>query len=436
MTNLENLVKIVNLAGYVGDEIRVAGWVWQIRKQGKIVFIELFDGTTHKTLQLTVKKNNLVSPDFVEVSSLYRGASIVAKGILKEDQRAKYGFEMAVTEVEIIHPSKEEYDQLVPPDAGPDVKLNKRHILIRGPKTSSILRIRAKVLQYSREFFTQRGAVEVTPPTIVEAQAEGGAELFEIQYFDRKAYLTQSSQLYLETAIFSLRDVFCVLPSYRAEKSRTRRHLTEYTHVEGEYAFMDFEGLLDYLEDYIIFVLTKLKENDQEILDLFERDLEIPKKPFPRVTYKEALKILEEKGIHIEYGEDISDAPERELVAHFEVPIILYEFPTHMKPFYHKINDKNPEVTNSADFIFPGLGEVIGSGERETDIESMLERMAKMDPPLNPDEYYWYMDLRKYGSVPHSGFGLGLERFVQWILGLDHIREATLYPRLLNRASP
>ncbi len=431
-----NLVKIVDLDKHVGKEIVIAGWIWQIRKQGKLIFIEMFDGSTYKTLQLTVKKNVLESPDFSDVAGLYRGASLFAKGELKEDKRAKYGFELLVKTIEILHPSAEEFDQLVPPDAGADTKLSKRHIVIRGPRTSSILRLRAKVLQYSREFFNSRGAVEVTPPTIVEAQAEGGAELFEIQYFNRKAYLTQSSQLYLETAIFSLRDVFCILPSYRAEKSRTRRHLTEYTHVEGEYAFMDFEGLLDYLEDYIIYVLKKVKENDKELLDLFGRNLEIPTKPFPRVTYKEALEILKEKGIEIEYGEDISDAPERTLVEHFGVPIILCHFPTKMKPFYHKINEKNPEVTNSADFIFPGLGEIIGSGERETDIESMLERMKSMDPPLNPDDYYWYMDLRKYGSVPHSGFGLGLERFVQWILGLDHIREATLYPRMLNRISP
>ena len=308
-------MKISELGKHLDKDITLAGWVWQIRKQGKLVFIDLFDGSTYKTLQTTVKKNKLESNNFDAIAKLYRGASIQIFGTLKEDQRAPYGYEVLAKKVDIIHPSSEEYDQLVPPDAGPDVKLSKRHILIRGPKTSSILRMRSRVLQYSREFFFSRGAEEVSPPTIVEAQAEGGAELFEIQYFDRKAYLTQSSQLYLETAIFALRDVFCVLPSYRAEKSRTRRHLTEYTHVEGEYAFMDYEGLIDYLEDYIIHVLTRIKENDKDLLALFDReDLQVPSKPFPRVTYDEALKMLDEMGHHIEYGEDISDAPERALV--------------------------------------------------------------------------------------------------------------------------
>jgi len=431
--------RIVELIDMVKEDpvpVTLEGWVWQFRKQGKLAFIELFDGSTWKIVQVTAKKNKLPENKFEALGKIYRGASLKIKGSLKADGRAPYGIEVLAEDIDVIHPSKEEFDQQVPQDAGIDVRLNKRHIVLRSPKSSAILKLRSHILKYSREFFYSRGAEEVTPPTIVETQAEGGAELFEIKYFDRKAFLTQSSQLYLESAIYSLGNVFCILPSFRAEKSRTRRHLTEYTHVEGEYAFMEFEGLKDYLEDYIIYMITQIKENDSDILDLFEKKVEIPSKPFPRVAYNEAIEKLKELGHEIEYGEDISDAPERDLVNYYGVPIILEHFPTSMKPFYHKINEEDPSITNSADFIFPNLGEIIGCGERETDIESMIDRMAKMDPPVSPDEYYWYMDLRRYGSVPHSGFGLGLERFLVWILDLEHIRDATLYPRLMNRLSP
>ncbi len=431
--------RIVELKAMVKDDpvpVELEGWVWQFRKQGKLAFVELFDGSTWKIVQVTLKKNKLPENKFDLIDEIYRGAALRIKGQLKADGRAPHGIEVLAEDMDVIHPSNEEFDQQVPQDAGVDVRLNKRHIVIRSPKTSAILKLRSHILKYTRDYFYSRGAEEVTPPTIVEAQAEGGAELFEIKYFDRKAYLTQSSQLYLEAAIFSLGNVFCILPSYRAEKSRTRRHLTEYTHIEGEYAFMDFEGLKEYLEDYIIYLMEQIKENDSDILELFGKTLEVPSKPFPRVSYKEAIEKLKELGHDIPYGTDISDAPERDLVNHYGVPIILEHFPTDMKPFYHKINEDDPSITNSADFIFPNLGEIIGCGERETDIDSMLDRMAKMDPPVNPEEYYWYMDLRRYGSIPHSGFGLGLERFLVWILDLDHIRDATLFPRLMNRVSP
>ena len=428
--------ELFNSKAQLTETVSVKGWAWHIRKQGNLIFLDLYDGTTWKVLQITFSKKKMEQENFEQVNAIFRGASIIVHGEVIDDKRAPFGKEMKAQFAEIIHPSQENYDQLVPSDAGTETRLNKRYIAIRNPKTASVLRIRDKVLRYTREFFSSRGAVEVTPPTIVQAQAEGGAELFEVNYFKRKAYLTQSSQLYLETAIFALRDVFSIAPSYRAEKSRTRRHLCEYLHCEGEYAFMSYEELLNYLEDYIIFVIKKLKDNDTEIIKMFNPDLKIPKKPFPRINYKEALEKLQARGFDIHYGDDISDAPERELVNEFGTPIILQHFPVTLKPFYHKINQKNPEVTNSADFIFPGIGEIIGAGERETDLESMLARMKRMDPPINAEDYDWYLALRKFGSVPHSGFGLGLERFLTWLLNLEHIRDASLYPRLINRLSP
>jgi asparaginyl-tRNA synthetase len=429
------LIKLNHLKNYLNKDVEVSAWVLNKRKQGKkLCFITLFDGTA--SLQATLKKNN-IGDKFDQVDDFYRGASLKISGTLIEDHRAPEGYELQVADFGIIHPSNEKFDQEITPESGPDVMLTKRHIVFRGPKTSSVLKFQSHVLRYLREYFEHNELEEVYPPLIVEAQAEGGSELFEIQYFDRKAYLTQSSQLYLETAIFALRDVFCILPSFRAEKSRTRRHLTEYRHVETEHAFMDFEDLLKFIENMLKYVVKKVKENDQDILDLWDRELPTIDEPFYRITYDDAIKLLKtEYDIEIQYGEDISDAPERQLVDHFGYPVILQHFPIDMKPFYHKIDPNKPKFTRSADFLFPICGELIGSGERETDIESMLERMSQMDPPLNPEEYYWYMDLRRYGSVPHSGFGMGLERLVQWLLGLDHIRDATLFPRTINRISP
>ena len=430
------MVKLKELNQQIGQSVEVEAWVLNQRLQGKkLCFLTVFDGTG--TLQATIKSNNLINSNFDVIMTIFRGASISLHGKIVEDSRAPEGYEMQVDDFTVIHPSSETFDQEITPESGIDVALNKRHIVLRGPKSSSVLRFESHVLRYLREYFEDHGLEEVFPPLIVEAQAEGGSELFKIQYFDRKAYLTQSSQLYLETAIYALRDVFCILPSFRAEKSRTKRHLAEYRHIETEHAFMDFSGLLEFIEGMIKHVVNRVRERDQDILKIWERELPVLDKPFIKISYDDAIKMLkEEYDIEVPYGEDISDAPERQLVDHFGYPVILQYFPTHMKPFYHKIDPENPKFTRSADFIFPNCGELVGSGERETDMQSMLDRMAKMDPPLNPDEYYWYMDLRKYGSVPHSGFGMGLERFVQWLLGLEHIRDATLYPRTVTRISP
>ena len=436
---MSNFVTARELSDLVSDDekqVSFKAWVWQIRKQGKIVFLELWDGTTWKTTPVIFKSSVISESAFSKLQLVYRGASVIVEGSLVSDERAPNGFEIRGSNFEIIHPSDEKYDMLLPEGAGVDVKLSKRHIAIRSPKATAILTFRSMVLKYIREFYYSYGAHEVTPPTIVAAQAEGGSELFEIKYFEKKAYLTQSSQLYLEAAMFSLRDVFSILSSYRAEKSRTRRHLTEYTHIEGEHAFMGFQELLSLIEDLIIFVITQVKKNHEDILKLFNRKLEIPKKPFPRVKYTDALEIIRKKNHKISYGDDITDSLERELVDHFGVPIILIHFPVEMKPFYHKINPEDPKFTNSADFIFPNIGEVVGAGERETDLTSMKERMRKMDPPVDEKDYDWYLDLRRYGSVKHSGFGLGLERILVWLLDLEHIRDACLFPRFQNRISP
>lgn len=428
-------IKLNQVDEFKDKIIKLYTWVLNIRKQGKnLAFLSLYDGTAE--IQAIAKRNEL-EDNFDLIEEIYRGASLEIIGKINEDIRAPNGYELKIITLKIIHPSAETYDSEVNHESSVDVKLSKRHIVLRGPKSSSVLRLASHVLKYLRDFFYERGLEEVFPPLITEAQAEGGSEVFELKYFDNTAYLTQSSQLYLEAAIYSLRDVFCILPSYRAEKSRTKRHLTEYRHVEAEFSFANFEYLKDFIEDMIIYIADKVNENDKDILRLWNRELKVPNKPFKRISYSAAIDLLKsEFNIEVPFGEDISDAPERQLVEYFDEPIILEHFPTFMKPFYHKINDENDKITNSADFIFPICGELVGSGERETDLNSMMERMKKMDPPLNYDDYYWYMDLRKYGSVPHSGFGLGLERLIQWILGLDNVRDVTLFPRTVNRLSP
>jgi asparaginyl-tRNA synthetase len=338
----------------------------------------------------------------------------------------------------VISNASPELEYEIRPDSGPQVMLDKRHLVLRGEQASDIMRFRDQVTRNFREFFFSRDFIEVTPSTIVQTQVEGGSTLFSFKYFENDAYLTQSSQLYLETVLPSLGNVFCILPSFRAEKSRTRRHLTEYTHLEAEMPWFEFEDYLDFTEDMIIHIYTKAKESP--ILNKFNQTLEIPTKPFERVSYEKTIELLRENGIKgetgkfLEYGDDITEGPERALVDKIGKPTFLTYFPTGMKPFYMKVNEKNPEVMNAADLLLPNIGEVVGGSQREDDLDTLLERMK--EEGLDPKPYYWYIDQRKYGTVPHSGFGIGLERTIQALLNLNHIREACLYPRLINRATP
>jgi asparaginyl-tRNA synthetase len=318
--------------------------------------------------------------------------------------------------------------------------MDKRHLVIRSQGTSNILRFRSILTQAFRNFFFNRGSFEVHPPTLVQTQVEGGSTLFKFKYFDQIGYLTQSSQLYLETVIFALKDVFCVMPSYRAEKSRTRRHLTEYTHIEWEGAFIEFEDLLNLLENMVRFIVKETKEKAGDIIKERNPDFHLDDKPFIRITYSDAIKMLNEKeivkedGSAYEYGDEITERPERQLVDALNHPVFLTKFPAEQKAFYMKRDSEDKDLTLSVDLLVPNVGEVIGGSVREDDLETLIKRFEAEGLDTTP--YYWYLDLRKYGSVPHSGFGLGLERCLVWILGLDHIRESCLFPRLQNRITP
>ncbi len=427
-------IKVRDAPDSVGQSVELRGWIYQKRLHGKIGFINLRDGTGF--IQIAVKRNNVGDEAFKAFSDAFREASVTITGEVKEDERAPGGYEVTATALTIVHPSHPEIDQEVAADSAVDLMLDKRHLVIRGEKTSAILKVRAEVMKYFREFMDKRGVTELTPPTLVSTFCEGGSSLFKVAYFDKEIFLTQSSQLYLESGIFAFGDVYCLLPSYRAEKSRTRRHVTEYTHLEVELAFADFEDNNKFIEDMVIFVVEKARKHLRHYLEMFDvwELRQIPQRPFMRITYEDAAKWLKEQGVEVAGDGDITDLHERTMTEHHKVPILLTHFPRGIKPFYHKVNPDDPDVTQSTDLLLPTIGEVIGAGERETDLDSMLERMEAEDVPM--DSYYWYTDLRKYGSVPHSGFGLGIERFVQWLLNLDHIRDTIMYPRTIGRVSP
>jgi asparaginyl-tRNA synthetase len=430
-------ISIKNLQKKVDKTVNVRGWLHHVRRQGKLIFLVIRD---HTGFLQAVVKPNIGEKNFQVAEQLTRETAVTAEGIVKKDERAPYiGIELQVTKINpVIKYASPELEYEIQPDSGPQVFLDKRHLVLRGEQASNIMRFRDLITRAFREFFFEREFVEVAPSTIVQTQVEGRSTLFAFKYFEQEAFLTQSSQLYLETVLASLGNVFCVLPSYRAEKSRTRRHLTEYTHIEAEMPWFEFEDLVDFMEDMIIHVYTRAKETS--ILEKFNPSLDIPSKPFKQVTYEQAIDFLREYGIKgesevfLEYGDDLTEGPERALVDKIGSPTFLTHFPIGMKPFYMKLNPKNPEVMNAVDLLIPNVGEIIGGSQREDDLDTLLERMK--EEGLDPNRYYWYIDQRKYGTVPHSGFGLGLERQIQGLLNLDHIREACLYPRLINRATP
>ncbi len=430
-------IPISKLPQKVDEPIRIRGWLHHVRRQGKLTFIVVRD---HSGYVQAVIKPSIGEPHYTIAKKLTRETAVILEGIIKEDKRAPYfGIEIQVSSIEpVISYASPELEYEIRPDSGPQVYLDKRHLVLRGEKASNIMRFRDHTSRSFRKFFFSRDFIEVTPSTIVQTQVEGGSTLFSFDYFDQEAYLTQSSQLYLETVLPSLGNVFCVLPSFRAEKSRTRRHLTEYTHIEAEMPWFEFDELIGFMEDMIIFVCEDLINNP--IMKNFSSSFVVPEKPFEQVSYERAIELLREyeikgeSGEYLEHGDDITEGPERALVDNIGKPVFITHFPTGMKPFYMKLNEDNPSVMNAADLLLPNVGEIIGGSQREDDLEILVQRMSEEGLDLKP--YYWYLDQRKYGTVPHSGFGLGLERFVQALLNLDHIREACLYPRLINRATP
>ncbi|HEY4657612.1 MAG TPA: asparagine--tRNA ligase [Candidatus Bathyarchaeia archaeon] len=418
-----------------GQHVRLRGWLQNKRSGGGIQFLQLRDGSG--VLQCTVRKEKVDAKVFEEFLSTRVESSVELEGVVDKDPRAPGGWELRVEAGKVVSPALEDFP-IAKKYHGPDFLLDNRHLFVRSDRLRSVLRVRAVFLSAAREWFAEHEFTEVQVPILTSAAVEGGATLFEVKYFDEKAYLTQSWQLYAEALIASIGKIFTISPSFRAEKSRTRRHVTEFWQVEAEAPWCDLEGIMGFEEELLSHTLRKLVQSCRPELELFERrveDLERVKPPFPRVTYDEAWKMIGSEQSGIKWGEDLGYEQEKVLTAKFDRPFFVVRYPKRAKAFYHKPDPSNPELTMSVDMLAPeGYGEITGGGERIEDYDVLMTRIR--EEGLDPKSYAWYLDLRKFGSVPHSGFGLGLERVVAWVCKLDHIRDAIAFPRLINRAYP
>jgi asparaginyl-tRNA synthetase len=447
---MDPVIRVEKIGEYVGQEVTVHGWVYNRTDKGKLVFLLVRDGTGF--VQCVAFKNDLSPELFEQITHLPQETSVIISGTVRADPRAPGipgGFEVGIGRFEVVQQAVDDYPMSLK-EHGVDFALDNRHLWIRMPSQWAILRIRATVISAIREWFDTNGFINMDTPILTPAACEGTTTLFETPYFDEGlAYLAQSGQLYNEANIYSFGKVYCFGPTFRAEKSKTRRHLTEFWMVEPEVAFCDLDGLMEIEEQFITHIVKRVLRDRMPELKSLGRDitkLEKIEPPFPRISYDDAFEMLREiqAGIEdqeqkellkIDWGMDFGSPHETELTARFEKPVFVYGYPTQVKAFYMEPWPGRPEVCKSVDLLAPeGYGEIIGGSERISDYDLLLQRLIEHDLPV--DAFKWYLDLRKYGSVPHSGFGLGVERTVSWLCGISHIRETIAYPRTIKRVYP
>ena len=430
-----NVVTISELGQNVGEKVELQGWVYNTRSVGKIWFLILRDGTG--LLQCVAVKNEMNDESFAIGQILNHEDSITITGIVREEPRAPGGFELGVNSIKVVSHVTDTFP-ISPKEHGTDFLMTNRHLWLRSKRQYAIMRVRHQIVKAIRDFFDNNGFTLIDSPIFTGNAVEGTTTLFELDYFDRQAYLTQSGQLYQEASAMAFGKTYCFGPAFRAEKSKTRRHLTEFWMAEPEMAYCDLDGNMDWAEKLVVFIIDTVLNKCQDELKVLERDitkLEAVVPPFPRITYDEAAKILKEHRDGFEYGKDLGGTDETVLSDRFEKPVMIHRWPADIKAFYMKRDEDEPELALGVDILAPeGYGEIVGGGQREDDLEELVKRIRFHDLPIKP--FQWYLDLRKYGSVPHSGFGLGLERTVGWICGTKHIRETIPFPRTMTRLEP
>jgi len=434
---LPPVVEIRNVAGFVGQEVVIQGWVYNIRASGKILFPLFRDGSG--ILQGVVVKNAVAPEVFERARSLTQESSVRVTGKLRADHRAPGGFELDVSGLEIVQLVTEASPYpITPKEHGVEFLMDHRHLWLRSARQRSILGVRHEIIKACRDFFDERGFTLVDTPIFTPAACEGTTTLFEVNYFEEKAYLTQSGQLYNEAAAAAVGKTYCFGPTFRAEKSKTRRHLTEFWMIEPEVAFAQLDDVFKLSEELVAFVVQRVLSRRRSELEALERNIAHLEKctlPFPRLSYDDAVKLLQKKGSEIQWGGDFGATDETMLSEDFDRPVLVHRYPSQVKAFYMAPDPDRSEVALCVDMLAPeGYGEIIGGGERLADFDLLLKRIDEHHLPR--EAFEWYLDLRRYGSVPHAGFGMGIERVVAWICGLEHVRETIPFPRMLNHLKP
>ena len=437
------IATIAEIGKFDGQTVTIRGWLYNLRESGKLLFPIFRDGSGQ--IQGVVPKNAVAPEVFDTLKGLTQESSVIVEGKVRADKRAPGGYELDVSNVQVVQKVAENDPYpITPKEHGVDFLMEHRHLWLRSPRQASILRVRAAIIKAARDFFDARGFTLTDPPIITPAACEGTTTLFPVDYFEEQAYLTQSGQLYIEASAMALGKVYSFGPTFRAEKSKTRRHLTEFWMVEPEVAFAQLDDLMDLAEQFISFIVKRCLETRRSDLQIIGRDvakLEKIEAPFPRITYDEAVAKLQEgyaKGAlenKFEWGGDLGSPDETYLSAQYEKPLMVHRYPASVKAFYMEPDPQRPELALCVDVLAPeGYGEIIGGSQRMASHELLLKRIHEHELP--EEAFKWYLDLRKFGSVPHAGFGMGIERAVAWICGLEHVRETIPFPRMLHRLYP